>query len=96
MTAEIIEDADLPAPVCTEMTGDAPPEDCGGPHGFAELQRILNDPKDPEYEEMREWCDGIQSYQRNIKWVNSNLRRRYLAGAWNLYYRFADMDDYGE
>lgn len=90
---EIIEDADLPAPVCTEMTGDAPPEDCGGPYGFAELQRILNDPKDPEYEEMREWCAGMRYWQKNIRLINSNLRRRYLAGAWDLYFRFADMDD---
>ncbi len=87
---KIIEDADIPAPVCESMDGDAPPEDCGGPHGFAELQRILNNPKDPQYYEMLEWSRGAHAFQKNIYQVNSYLRRRYLAGAWNLYYRFAD------
>ena len=79
--------------VCTEMTGDAPPEDCGGPYGFLELQRILKNPKDPQYKEMREWCYGMRYYQKNINGINHDLRRRYLAGAWDLYFRFADMDD---
>ncbi|MBR5428076.1 MAG: plasmid pRiA4b ORF-3 family protein [Clostridia bacterium] len=89
----IIEDADIPSPVCESMNGDAPPEDCGGPHGFAELQRILNDPKDPQYYEMLEWSRGAHAYQKNIYQVNSHLRRRYLAGAWDLYYRFVDAYD---
>ena len=87
---EILEDADLPAPVCDSMTGDAPPEDCGGPYGFSELQRILKDPKDPQYKEMREWCFEMRYFQNEIKWVNYILRRRYLSGAWDLYYRFDD------
>ena len=48
----------IPAPVCTELKGDAPPEDCGGPGGFSELIRILQDPKDPQYKDMVEWNGG--------------------------------------
>jgi hypothetical protein len=35
--------------------GACPPEDCGGPWGYAGLKEIVDNPKDPEYEEMREW-----------------------------------------
>ena len=90
---KIIEDADIPAPVCESMNGDAPPEDCGGPHGFAELKRILKDPKNPHYNELYAWYQGADTFQKNIQWINSDFRRRYLAGAWNLYYRFVFSDD---
>jgi hypothetical protein len=35
--------------------GKCPPEDCGGPWGYESLKEILEDPKHPQYEEMREW-----------------------------------------
>ena len=90
---EIIEDAAIPAPVCTELKGDAPPEDCGGPGGFSELIRILQDPKDPQYKDMVEWNDGSRVYQKNIEWINSDLRRRYLAGAFHLQYEMVYDED---
>ena len=93
---EILEAADIPAPVCAEMTGDAPPEDCGGPAGYAELQKALKSPHDPQYRELLEWFRGTDSYQESIQSINSDLRRRYLAGAWDLYYTFSDAaeDDF--
>ncbi len=90
---EIIEDAAIPAPVCTELKGDAPPEDCGGPGGFSELIRILQDPKDPQYDELVEWNGGSRVFQKNIEWINSNLRRRYLAGAFHLQYEMVYDED---
>jgi len=33
-----------------------PPEDCGGPWGYADLLKTLADPNRPEYEELREWA----------------------------------------
>lgn len=96
----IIEDADIPAPVCELMTGDAPPEDCGGPHGFEELQKALKTPNDPKYRELYEWARTACAYQESIRSVNITLRRRYLAGAWDLYYSFSDTpddyEDYGD
>jgi Plasmid pRiA4b ORF-3-like protein len=35
--------------------GKCPPEDCGGPWGYANLVEILADPKNPEHKDMKEW-----------------------------------------
>jgi hypothetical protein len=43
-------------PACTGGGGACPPEDCGGPGGFAELKELLAGPPGPEREEMRAWA----------------------------------------
>jgi pRiA4b ORF-3-like protein len=43
-------------PSCTEGEGACPPEDCGGPWGYAELKAVLADPSHEEYDEMRRWA----------------------------------------
>jgi hypothetical protein len=40
---------------CLDGARAAPPEDCGGPRGYARLLDILFDPQHPEFEEMRAW-----------------------------------------
>lgn len=42
-------------PGCISGEGTCPPEDCGGPHGYAELQEILRHPRHPDHDHMREW-----------------------------------------
>ena len=45
-------------PACTGGGARArPPEDCGGPSGFADLKDLLAGPPSPEREEMRAWAD---------------------------------------
>jgi len=43
------------APGCVDGHGACPPEDCGGPGGYAELLDVLPDPAHPEHEHMRTW-----------------------------------------
>ena len=37
---------------------NCPPEDCGGPWGYAELLEILADPAHPQHGEQLEWVGG--------------------------------------
>ncbi len=43
------------APGLVEGSGACPPEDCGGPWGFEELQQVLADPRHPEHADRLEW-----------------------------------------
>jgi hypothetical protein len=46
-------------PVLIKAGGRCPPEDCGGPSGYARLLEILADPDHEEHEEMLEWAGGL-------------------------------------
>lgn len=48
----------LPAVECVGGVNAYPPEDVGGPWGYAALLGILADPAHPEYAERLEWTDG--------------------------------------
>jgi Plasmid pRiA4b ORF-3-like protein len=48
-------DPQVSYPVCIKAKRACPPEDCGGPWGYAELLEILAVPEHPEYEERLEW-----------------------------------------
>ena len=62
---DIIVEKTLPAgefatvPDCIDGRRACPPEDCGGPWGYAELLKILADPDHPEHAERVEWLDWI-------------------------------------
>ena len=42
-------------PRCTGGRRAAPPDDCGGIWGYAELVEVLNDPADQEHNDRLEW-----------------------------------------
>ena len=54
--ASAVADAATVYPACIAGEGACPPEDCGGPGGFAELKGLLAGPPSPEREEMRVWA----------------------------------------
>jgi hypothetical protein len=54
--ASAVADAVTVYPACTGGEGACPPEDCGGPGGFAELKELLGGPPSPERKEMRAWA----------------------------------------
>ncbi|CAN5280763.1 hypothetical protein BH24ACT9_BH24ACT9_18810 [soil metagenome] len=43
---------------CVAGRGACPPEDCGGPWGYAELLASLADPQHPEHRERLDWVGG--------------------------------------
>ena len=42
-------------PRCVKGARHCPPEDCGGPWGYADFLKAIRDPKHPEHASMREW-----------------------------------------
>lgn len=44
--------------VCVDGENACPPEDCGGPPGYADLLGVLADPSHDEHEHMRSWVGG--------------------------------------
>ena len=38
--------------------GACPPEDVGGPHGYAEFRQVMAEPDHPEHGRIRTWADG--------------------------------------
>jgi hypothetical protein len=46
------------APRCIGGVRACPPEDCGGPAGYARLLEAMRDPFHPDHEEMAEWIGG--------------------------------------
>ena len=71
---EILSDYDKNYPICLSAVGDAPPEDVGGIHGYAEFLRILNDLTDPEYEDTKMWAKGMRYRPLDIAEINRRLR----------------------
>ncbi len=48
--------------------GACPPEDCGGPWGYAELKDILTDPGHEQHQEMLDWLglDKSSTFDPNV------------------------------
>jgi hypothetical protein len=53
-----------------------PPEDCGGPQGFAGLLQALQDANHPSHDEACEWLGDFVPESFSADEVNRRLRRR--------------------
>jgi Plasmid pRiA4b ORF-3-like protein len=68
-------------PVCLDGRRACPPEDCGGPHGYANLLESLADPKHPDHDDMKEWIGpDFAAEHFDLEQVNEELRA--LAARW--------------
>ena len=64
-------------PALLDGENDAPPEDCGGPMGFADFLAIMNKPRHKEHKEMKEWAEMQQWERFDFRNASINV---YLAG----------------
>lgn len=63
-------------PVCLDGKRACPPEDCGGVWGYADLLKVLANPKHPEYTEMKQWVGRkFDPEAFDLEAVNKELRR---------------------
>lgn len=61
MVEELLDaDPETHYPVLVTAQGACPPEDCGGPWGYAELKEILADPSHEQHQEMLDWL-GLEN-----------------------------------
>lgn len=78
---------------CLDGARACPPEDCGGVWGYADLLKIIKNPKHEEHASMMEWlgagfdpeaydADEADAYLRKLKWprvTESQLRKVLMA-----------------
>lgn len=69
---------------CTGGECACPPEDCGGAWGYADLLKIIKNPKHKEHKSMMEWLGGgfdpeefdiedINKYLKKLKWPRTTM-----------------------
>jgi hypothetical protein len=61
--------------VCLDGKRAGPPEDCGGPWGYAELLEALADPTDERHEELLEWSGPIDPDDFDAIEATENMRK---------------------
>jgi Plasmid pRiA4b ORF-3-like protein len=65
---------DDPAILCTGGARACPPEDCGGPFGYARMLDALANPTNDEHAELREWAPlAFDAEKFNLAAVNKKL-----------------------
>lgn len=62
-------------PLCLEGKRACPPEDCGGPWGYANLLEVIGNPKHEEHAEMLEWIGPFDPDAFDAKKVTREMRK---------------------
>lgn len=71
---DTVEDYYFGYPTLLDGGGMAPPEDVGGPSGYMEFLKIIQDPTHPEYSMRREWAEKAGYKPFNKDAINSLLK----------------------
>jgi len=67
-------------PTCLAGGGACPPEDVGGPWGYADFLKAIGDPQHARHEELLEWCGGsFDSKEFNPHQVDRVFAKTYSA-----------------
>jgi hypothetical protein len=76
-------DPEIHYPVLAAAKGACPPEDCGGPWGYAELKEILADPSHEQHHEMLDWLglDNSSAFDPNAVATDQIEEELALSGA---------------
>jgi hypothetical protein len=64
--------------ICVAGKRCCPPEDCGGPQGFAEVLKAARDANHPNHEEACEWFGDLVPESFSANEINRRLRHRKL------------------
>lgn len=73
---------ELPLPVCLAGENACPPDDVGGPHGYALFLEILGDRNHEQHDDMVRWIGGVfdpkgfDLNRLNREWKGAKTRRR--------------------
>lgn len=62
--------------MCVAGKRCCPPEDCGGPQGFAELLQVLLDASHPSHDEAQDWLGDFVAESFSVEEANRRLRRK--------------------
>ena len=69
-------DANFKHPACLAGANACPPDDCGGIPGYYRMLEVLEDPKHPEHNQIKEWLGRKWDLTRfDLAGVNGDLRR---------------------
>jgi hypothetical protein len=69
-------------PRLIEVCGRCPPEDCGGPWGYAEMLQAIADPKHERRAELTEWIgDDFDPHADQAEWLTAEVDA--LARKWS-------------
>ncbi|MDN4608081.1 plasmid pRiA4b ORF-3 family protein [Sporosarcina highlanderae] len=80
----IVEDYYFGYPTVLEGEGAAPPEDVGGPPGYAHFLDVYHDPKHPDYLSTYEWAEAQCYKPFDIEKVNESLKYvKYKKTEWD-------------
>jgi len=77
LEAILMPDPSIQYPVCVAGARNSPPEDCGGPFGYAKFLEAIRDPRHKEHELLLEWIGGhFDSELFDLNRANEALRPR--------------------